>query len=89
MKPSRTDTKPWYRHPMVWLVIGGPLVVVVASLTTAYVAIKGADPVLTREDSAAAAVGREGVDALSPAMAGRNHAATPKQADSAHRPADD
>ena len=89
MKPPRTDTKPWYRHPMVWLVIGGPLTVVVASLFTAYIAIKGADPVLTREDSAAAAVGREGMDALSPAVQGRNHAATPKPGDSANRPADD
>lgn len=77
-RPS-TDPQPWYRYPIVWMVIGGPLVVVVASLITAFIAIRGADPVLTREDSAAAAVGRDGMDTLSPAIQARNHAATPHE----------
>lgn len=87
MTSQPTDPKPWYRYPMLWLVIGGPLIVVIASLSTAVIAIRGADPLLTREDSAAAAVGREGVDALSPAVQARNHAATPKEPDAAPRPA--
>lgn len=74
-----TDSQPWYRYPIVWMVIGGPLVVVVASLITAFIAIRGADPVLTREDSAAAAVGRDGMGTLSPAVQARNHAATPRE----------
>lgn len=93
MTRRSTDPQPWYRYPIVWMVIGGPLVVVVASLVTAFIAIRGADPVLTREDSAAAAVGRDGMDTLSPAVQARNHAATPKeggaQASDAHQPAGD
>ncbi|MCA0176025.1 MAG: nitrogen fixation protein FixH [Proteobacteria bacterium] len=93
MTRRSTDPQPWYRYPIVWMVVGGPLVVVVASLVTAFIAIRGADPVLTREDSAAAAVGRDGMDTLSPAVQARNHAATPKEGGvqdaEAHKPAGD
>jgi hypothetical protein len=33
----------WYREPFMYLVLGGPLVVVIASLTTAYIAYKTSD----------------------------------------------
>ena len=43
----------------VWLVIGGPAVVVVAGIVTAVIAYKGADPVVTaRPGAVAAKVGR-------------------------------
>ncbi|NWG74270.1 MAG: nitrogen fixation protein FixH, partial [Rubrivivax sp.] len=48
-RPHRTVTEPtmpWWRVGMVWLVIGGPLAVVVAGIVTAVIAIRGADPVL-------------------------------------------
>ncbi len=45
--PAVTDTQPWYRYPMVWLVVGGPAVVVVAGIVTAVIAYRGADPVVT------------------------------------------
>ena len=70
-KPST----PWWRVGMVWLVIGGPLTVVVAAIATAVIAVRGADPVL---DTSARA-GRASVvtpDATTPAMQARNHAAT-------------
>ena len=38
---------PWWRVPMVWLVVSGPLSVVVASLATAVIAWKHIDPVIT------------------------------------------
>jgi hypothetical protein len=38
---------PWYRYPMMWLVVGGPAVVVVAAIVTAVIAYRGADPVVT------------------------------------------
>ena len=60
---------------MVWLVIGGPLVVVVASITTAVIAIRGADPVMTKEEMDASARGQQ---SLTPAIQARNHAAAPK-----------
>lgn len=59
---------PWWRHPMMWLVVGGPATVVVAGIVTAVIAVRGADPVLdTRVDRAPER----------PALEGRNHAATP------------
>lgn len=54
---------------MMWLVVGGPAIVVVAALTTAVIAIRGADEVLSTKD--------EPQRSLVPAMQGRNHAATP------------
>lgn len=63
------DPSPWWRHRMMWLVVGGPLVVVVAAIATAVIAIRGADDVLpVKQDSQSSQV---------PAMQGRNHAATP------------
>lgn len=65
---------PWWRVGMVWLVVGGPAVVVVASLGTAVVAYRGADEVLIDTPSArhvpVQPTGR------TPALTARNHAAT-------------
>jgi hypothetical protein len=68
------DAPPWWRVGMVWLVLGGPLMVVVASLITVAIAVDGAEEVLTRP---AVEVGAKDAH-LMPAMQGRNHAATPK-----------
>lgn len=70
---------PWWSYRMLWLVIGGPLVVVVASLITGYIAMSGQDPVLMREevpDTAATAKGA--AESMTPAVQARNHAATAK-----------
>jgi hypothetical protein len=48
---SRTG-EPWWRVGMLWLVVGGPLAVVVASLVTAVIAYRGADPVLDEYQNA-------------------------------------
>ncbi|KQP23606.1 hypothetical protein ASF43_02555 [Pseudorhodoferax sp. Leaf267] len=58
---------------MVWMVIGGPLAVVVASIATAVIAFRGADPVV--RDAPAARVQATSI-ARQPAMVARNHAAT-------------
>jgi hypothetical protein len=60
---------PWWRVPMVWLVIGGPAVVVVAAITTAVIAVRGADTLVTDQPPAKFSE--------RPAVQGRNHAATP------------
>ncbi|MGO4393521.1 FixH family protein [Variovorax sp. M-6] len=73
---------PWYRFPLVWMVIGGPAVVVVASFVTLWLAIATPDPVVDQDYY------RKGVEInrtladkkLMPAVAGRNHAATPGSA---------
>ena len=64
---------PWWKLPIVWLVIGGPAAVVVASLFTVGIAVKHVDPVLDH-----------GLDVPlgcveQPAVQARNHAASPAQ----------
>ena len=71
-RPS--DDKPWWHYPMVWLVVGGPAIVVVASLVTAVVAYRGADEVLTETASARDVPVRP--TSMTPAEKARNHAAT-------------
>lgn len=71
--PAHTDaeqTVAWWRLPIVWMVVGGPAVVVVASFVTLTLAIRNPDPVLI---APAATSGAE-----MPAVQARNHAATPK-----------
>lgn len=66
--------KPWWRIGMVWLVLGGPATVVVASLVTAVVAYRGADEVLVETSSARSVPVQP--TGQTPAMQARNHAAT-------------
>ena len=68
--PLPHDPSPWWRHGMMWLVFGGPAVVVVAGVVTAVIAIRGADTVVQGSD---AQLSRSAV----PAVQGRNQAATP------------
>ncbi len=69
--PHSTPPLPWWRIRMVWLVIGGPLAVVVASFVTLAIAIGHPDPVLSAGPAARAAD--------LPAVQARNHAATPQR----------
>jgi len=59
---------------MVWLVVGGPLAVVVASLVTVTIAYVGAEEVLTQPTKQISTDD----SARMPAMQGRNHVATPR-----------
>jgi hypothetical protein len=56
----------------MWLVVGGPLAVVVAGTATAVIAVRGADPVLRVDTTPLAR-------SSSPALQARNHAATPAE----------
>lgn len=67
--PSAPAPVAWWRLPIVWLVIGGPALVVVASFITLALALRNPDPVLATP----AAKNK----AEQPAVQGRNHAATP------------
>jgi hypothetical protein len=62
-------TVEWWRLPIVWMVLGGPAIVVVASFATLTLAIRNPDPVLTRPPVS--------TTSELPAVQGRNHAATP------------
>ena len=75
----------WWRVPHMWMVVGGPLVVVAAAIVTAVIAVRGADPVLDkvayeRDLKAAQVLQGKARDAalfqLMPAHQARNHATT-------------
>jgi len=76
---SSMESPPWWRFPLLWMVIAGPALVVVASFVTLWLALRTPDPVLAPDYY------RQGIEInkaladkkLMPALAGRNHAATP------------
>ncbi|MFV0679689.1 nitrogen fixation protein FixH [Ottowia sp.] len=71
------DTQPWWKYGHLWMVIGGPVVVILASMVTVYLAVRTPDPVYVddRAEPRAATQGNADTD-LTPAMQARNHAAT-------------
>jgi hypothetical protein len=76
---SNAGPKPWWSFGMVWMVIAGPAVVVVAAFVTLYLAITIPDPVLPTEAlNPRNAIENQGKleEAMAPAMQARNHAAT-------------
>ena len=68
----------WWRERMMWLVVGGPATVVLASFVTLGMAIKHPDPVIETQQRLSADSAADGSQAaaLAPAIAARNHAAT-------------
>jgi len=71
--------QPWWSFGMVWMVIAGPAVVVVAAFVTLYLAITIPDPVLATEVlNPRNAMENQGKleAAMAPAMQARNHAST-------------
>jgi hypothetical protein len=80
-----TNKPSWWRYGHVWLLIAGPVLVIVAGLITAWIAISHPDPVLSEDYY------RQGLEinktlrqeedrSLMPAQQARNHAATPNEA---------
>jgi len=69
--PVAVDSPPWWRLPIVWMVIGGPAVVVVAGFATLGIALTHPDPVISAPATASASG--------QPAVQARNHAATPSR----------
>ena len=75
---------PWWRFPLVWMVIAGPAAVVLAGVATVFIAVLTPDPVVAEDYY------RRGIQinqtlaeqrkALLPAVQGRNHAASPAPA---------
>lgn len=80
--------QPWWRYGHVWLlVIAGPLLVVIASFVTFWLAVATSDPVLGDASPASynadvaqgnkVAADRTQQTALAPAMQARNHLTVP------------
>jgi hypothetical protein len=77
------DSTPWWKHGHLWLLISGPVAVVLAGIATAWIALASPDPVVDADYY------RRGIEinrtlaardkAHLPALQGRNHAATPAQ----------
>ena len=83
LNPDRkTDGRPWWKFGYMWLVVGGPTVVVVASFITLWLAIRTPDPVIAEDYYQRGININQTLESpeknLVPAMKGRNHAATPQ-----------
>lgn len=65
--PGPSPALPWWRVGIMWLVIAGPIAVVLAGVVTFVLAVRGADPPV---DAGAT---------MTPALQARNHAAEPKR----------
>ena len=72
---SAKTAQPWWRHGIVWLVIAGPVSVVLAGTATVWLAVKYVDPVIV--EAPVPSTERDASNA--PALKVRNHAATPRQ----------
>ncbi len=84
MKPANETTqppaRPWWKQGVVWGLIAGPAIVVVAGVVTTVIAATGADLLVSSEDvrRGARIDGQQpGERAQMPAQQARNHAATP------------
>jgi hypothetical protein len=73
---SEESKRPWWSYGHLWLVLSGPLIVVVASFITFYLAANGQDPVLTQSSGEGKSTTAEALTTLAPAVQARNHAAT-------------
>jgi len=75
-----TISRPWWQFAHVWLVVSGPLTVVIASFFTFYLAAVGTDPIVDENYyQKGVEINRTLADqpqSLAPAMQARNHAAT-------------
>ncbi len=78
MSPSSPpNAAPWWQFGHVWLVIAGPLVVVLASFFTFYLAYSGMDTLVSEADFPPGGRTVPSASAnLAPALQARNHAAT-------------
>lgn len=81
MKNDDQPSQPWWKYGHVWMIIAGPVAVIVAGIVTTVIALDTADPLVAQDyyrrgieiNKELAAQGK----ALLPAQQGRNHAATP------------
>ena len=79
--PSPVPAAPWWKFGHVWLLIAGPVTVVIAGFVTGWIAVHGQDPVIdSNYYQNGLRVNQElkhTEKSLTPAVQGRNHAATP------------
>lgn len=83
---SSSSSRPGWKEPYLWLVVGGPLVVVVAAIITGVIAFKNPDPVIDKNDYQQELLQKRHLEStqiledlakLQPAHQARNNAASP------------
>lgn len=78
--PDERPWRPWYKEFYVWMVISGPVSVVLACAVTAFYVLQGPDAVVSedyyKEGLALAKEVEVAKPAMQPAKTGRNHSAT-------------
>jgi uncharacterized protein len=77
---STTQSKPWWREPYLWLVLAGPISVVLASAVTWVFIMRGADRLVAEDYYQQGLQINRTIESatppLQPALVGRNHSAT-------------
>ncbi len=79
MRQPSASSPPWWKFGHVWLVISGPVIVIIAGFITLYIAIKIPDPVVSEDYYQQGININRALEAnpgLAPAVQARNHAAT-------------
>jgi hypothetical protein len=76
------DSGPWWKHGFMWMIVGGPVAVIVAGIATVVIAAQSPDPVVAvdyyrRGIEINKTLAAQQEKAQLPALQGRNHAATP------------
>ena len=81
MTDKQNSSQPWWKVGPMWLVVLGPVVVIVASFATLFIALRVPDPVVAEDYyRKGLEIGKLKVEdaQMMPALQARNHAATPK-----------
>ncbi len=74
---TNEDKKPWWKYGYVWMVLGGPLSVIIASIFTVYYALGTPDPAIENYYVKGININKTlEAESLAPALKARNHAAT-------------
>lgn len=46
---AKENSKPWYKEPWPWFLMSGPVIVIIAALTSAWIAIRSNDGLVTED----------------------------------------
>lgn len=87
---AEQTSAPWWKFGHVWLVLSGPIIVIIAGFVTLWIAVTSPDPVIEEDYY------RKGIEinktlenpekSFAPALKSRNHAATPEEAQPSMKP---
>lgn len=85
---EQTLPSPWWQHGYVWLLIAGPVAVILASIATVYLALRTPDPAIDDYYRKGIEINKtlaKEANSLAPAMKARNHAQTGLVEETSHQ----